>query len=157
MLLNVLYLGILSDMESMDTVVLAVVTAAVADTAACDDGDVTVRTYKKVVINALFMAGFADDNRDVAGLVLSAVLEVDVDAVPSPDSLDSIWIFAVEHLPSLLPLLLILKAPTGRLSNSATSLSILFSSSSIARHPLLTICTVASASAPHIKFIHDFR
>ena len=49
-------------MESVDSVVLAVMTAAVADSAACDNGDVTVRTYEKVVINTLFVTGFADDN-----------------------------------------------------------------------------------------------
>ena len=68
-------------MESMDAVMLAVVSAAVADAAACDDGYVTVGAYEKVVINALLVAGFADDDRDVAGLVLCAVLEIDVDTV----------------------------------------------------------------------------
>ena len=41
-LLDVLDLRILSDMESMDAVVLAVVAAAVADSAACNDYNVTV-------------------------------------------------------------------------------------------------------------------
>ena len=68
-------------MESMDAVMLAVVSAAVADAAACDDGYVTVGAYEKVVINALLVAGFADDYRDMAGLVLCAVLEIDVDTV----------------------------------------------------------------------------
>ena len=57
MLLDVLYLRILSDMESMDPVVLAVVTAAVADSASCNDDDITVFTNEKVVINTLFVTG----------------------------------------------------------------------------------------------------
>ena len=80
-LLDVLYLRILSDMESMDAVMLAVVSAAVADAAPCDDGYVTVGAYEKVVINALLVAGFADDYRDMAGFIFRSVLEIDVDAV----------------------------------------------------------------------------
>ena len=44
-------------MESMDAVVLAVVAAAVADSASCDDGNVTVLTDEEVVINALLVTG----------------------------------------------------------------------------------------------------
>ena len=43
-------------MESVDSVVLAVVTAAVADSAAGDYGNVAVFANEKVVINALFVA-----------------------------------------------------------------------------------------------------
>ena len=42
-------------MESVDSVVLAVMTAAVADSAAGDDCNVAVFANEKVVINALFV------------------------------------------------------------------------------------------------------
>ena len=65
-LFDIFDLGILTDVECVDSVMLAVMTAAVADTAACDYDDIAVLTYEEIVIDALFVAGFADDDRDMA-------------------------------------------------------------------------------------------
>ena len=88
MLLDVLYLGILTDMEGVDTVVLTVQTAAIADSASCYDDNITILTDEEIVINALLVAGLGDDYRDMAGFVLRAVLEVDVDAIAGFSGLD---------------------------------------------------------------------
>ena len=63
----------------MDAVVLGVVAAAVVDAAAGHDGDVAVVGYIKVVIHHVAHARLADDDGDVAGLVLGTLFEVDVD------------------------------------------------------------------------------
>ena len=81
MLFDVFYAGILSDVERVNAVMLAVMSAAVADSAACNDGYVAVLTDEELVENGLLVAGLADDDRDVAGLIFSAVLDIDVDSL----------------------------------------------------------------------------
>ena len=75
-------------MERVNAVVLAVMSAAVADAASRNDRDVAVLADEELVEDRLFVAGFADDDRDVAGFVLCAVLDVDVDALAVLTRLD---------------------------------------------------------------------
>ena len=72
----------------MDAVVLAVMAAAVAYSAARDDSYVAVFADEELVIYGLLMARFAYDDRDMAGLVLRAVLDIDVDALAVLTRLD---------------------------------------------------------------------
>ena len=114
----------------MNSVVLAVVAAAVADAASCNDDNVAVLTYEEVVIYALLVAGFADDYRNMAGLVLCSVLEVNIDSVAGFTGLDldvcrGITGFARTVASDV-------KSADRKAVSSATSFSILFSRSSIA-------------------------
>ena len=66
MLFDVFDARILSDVEGMYAVVLAVVSSAVADAAARNDRDVAVLADEELVENGLLVSGLADDDRDVA-------------------------------------------------------------------------------------------
>ena len=75
-------------MERVNAVVPAVMSAAVADAASRNDRDIAVLADEELVEDSLFVAGFADDDRNVAGLVLCAVLDIDVDALAVLSRLD---------------------------------------------------------------------
>ena len=54
MLLNILYFGVFAYEETVNSVVLAVACAAIVDTAACDDDDITILSNMEIVVYSLF-------------------------------------------------------------------------------------------------------
>ena len=59
MLLNILYFGVFAYEETVNSVVLAVACAAIVDTAACDDDDITILSNMEIVVYSLFKPRFA--------------------------------------------------------------------------------------------------
>ena len=80
MLLRVVDPAVSADVESVDAVVAAFVTAGVVDAAPGHDVHVAVVGHIEVVIHHVAHARLADDDGDVTGLALGAGLEMDVDA-----------------------------------------------------------------------------
>ena len=79
-LFHIADLGIFADVEGVDAVVAAFVTAGVVDAAAGDNVHVAVVAHVEVVIDQLTEAAVADDDGDVAFLTLGAGLDADVNA-----------------------------------------------------------------------------
>ena len=72
-------LAVFADEETVYAVMLGVLVAAVMNTAACNDDDVTVLSDIEFVRNGLFMSRCRDDDWNAAGLIDRAVLDIDID------------------------------------------------------------------------------
>ena len=79
-LFDVANLGVLTDIEAVNAVMLGIHTAAVADAASRDDDDVAVLAYVEIVIDDVVEAALTKDNRNMNALVLCAGFDVDIDA-----------------------------------------------------------------------------
>ena len=79
-LFRVFYMGVLAYIESMNTVMTAVLSAAVVDAAARHNVHIAVFTDVEVIINQLLNTGLGDDDGNVALFTLGPILDADVNA-----------------------------------------------------------------------------
>ena len=80
MLFNVLYAGVLAQVERVDAIVLGAFVAVVVNAAAGDDGHIAVFAHVKRVVDHVFQARLRDDNRNEHRLAFGARLDFDVNA-----------------------------------------------------------------------------
>ena len=80
MLFNIFDSCIFADMESMDSVMLARLIAAVVDSAARNDEHISALTYIKIIINKVVDSRLGDDNGDMNALILRSRSNNYVDA-----------------------------------------------------------------------------
>ena len=71
-------MGVLTYIEGVDTVMTAVLSAAVVDAAAGHDVHIAVFTDVEVVVNQFLNTGLGDDDGNVALLALGSVFDTDV-------------------------------------------------------------------------------
>ena len=79
MILNIFDIGILADMEGMDTVMAGFAAAFTVDTAAGYDSDVCTVFHIKIVVDNV-KSRFRHDNRNVHLFVLCFAADFDIDA-----------------------------------------------------------------------------
>ena len=80
MLFNVPHMAALAHKEAVHTVVLAVLSAAVVNTAAGNNQNITVFPDKEVIVYGFLQSALGENHRDMAALILCAVLDADIDA-----------------------------------------------------------------------------
>ena len=78
MFLDISDFGVLTNVKTVDAVVLRVDTATVVDATAGDDDNLGVFADVEVVVNCFFKAGGADGDRNVNGFVFGAGFNVNI-------------------------------------------------------------------------------
>ena len=78
MLLNIFNLGILSDIESMNTIMLGILHAAVVNAAAGYDDHIAVLADIEVIVNGLLETALAEHDRDMYALMFGTRFDLDI-------------------------------------------------------------------------------
>ena len=81
MLFNIAELCVLSDVESVDAVMLAELSAAIVDSAAGNDRDIAVLSDIEIVVHKVGKTGLTDNDRDVDTFPFSARFDIYFDAL----------------------------------------------------------------------------
>ena len=80
MLFHILYLGILSDMEGMNSGMFRFLISRIVNSTPCNDYDITVLSDKELVINHFLKSRLCDENGNMNALVLCSRLNDDIDS-----------------------------------------------------------------------------